>query len=59
MIKCWDEAIPQMRKGEKATLQCPSDMAYGVRGAGGAIPPNSNLIVEVEVLDWTGGNVDL
>ena len=52
VIKCWDEGITQMRKGEKAKFTCPSDYAYGDRGFPGAIPPKATLIFEVELLDF-------
>lgn len=51
VIKGWDEAIPKMSVGEKATLQVSSDYGYGAVGAGnGVIPPNSDLTFEVELL---------
>ncbi|MFL5728393.1 MAG: FKBP-type peptidyl-prolyl cis-trans isomerase [Cytophagaceae bacterium] len=50
VIRGWDEGLAALKKGEKATLYIPSGMAYGPRGAGGAIPPNANLIFEVEIL---------
>lgn len=40
-----------LQKGAKAKLYIPSGLAYGSRGAGGDIAPNSNLIFEIEVLD--------
>eukprot|EP00352_Strombidinopsis_acuminata_P003053 CAMPEP_0176379694 /NCGR_PEP_ID=MMETSP0126-20121128/30549_1 /TAXON_ID=141414 ORGANISM="Strombidinopsis acuminatum, Strain SPMC142" /NCGR_SAMPLE_ID=MMETSP0126 /ASSEMBLY_ACC=CAM_ASM_000229 /LENGTH=127 /DNA_ID=CAMNT_0017742597 /DNA_START=14 /DNA_END=394 /DNA_ORIENTATION=+ len=52
VIKCWDEGVSQMRIGERATLKCPADYAYGSRGAGGVIPPNASLLFDVEVLSW-------
>ena len=52
VIKGWDEGICQLQKGQKAKLICPPDYAYGSRGAGGVIPPNTTLHFEVEVIDW-------
>jgi peptidylprolyl isomerase len=50
VIQGWDEGVTQLKEGEKALLFIPSYMAYGERGAGGVIPPNSDLIFEVELL---------
>ena len=55
VIDCWEKAVLELRKGQKAVLYCPSETAYGSRGAGTAIPPNSDLIFEVEVIDFKGG----
>jgi FKBP-type peptidyl-prolyl cis-trans isomerase FkpA len=44
------DALLMMQKGTKAVIYIPSTLAYGSRGAGGEIPPNANLIFEVEVL---------
>lgn len=41
-----------MRKGEKATLICAPDYAYGVRGSPPKIPPNATLHFEVQLLDF-------
>ncbi len=40
-----------MRAGGRRTLYIPSDLAYGPNGIGGVIPPNADLIFEIEVLD--------
>jgi cyclophilin family peptidyl-prolyl cis-trans isomerase len=45
------EGLNLMTIGEKATLFIPSNLGYGERGAGGVIPPNANIIFEIELLD--------
>ncbi len=52
VIKGWQEAIPLLKKGGKGTFIIPSSLAYGTRGAGRDIPPNSVLIFDVELLDF-------
>lgn len=54
VIPGWDEGIAQLNKGTKARLIIPANMAYGPKGKG-TIPPNSDLVFEVELIDFKEG----
>ena len=50
LIRGWQIALPLMKEGSHWRLWIPSDLAYGDRGAGGAIPGGATLMFEVELI---------
>jgi FKBP-type peptidyl-prolyl cis-trans isomerase FkpA len=52
VIPCWTEGLQKMKVGGKATLVCPSEIAYGEQGRP-SIPGGAALIFEIELLDIT------
>lgn len=50
VIKGWTEGVPGMKPGGIRRLLIPAAMGYGARGAGAAIPPNSDLVFVIELI---------
>ena len=51
VIKGWTEGVPGMKPGGIRRLLIPAAMGYGARGAGASIPPNSDLVFVIELID--------
>ncbi|KAJ6084381.1 peptidyl-prolyl cis-trans isomerase [Penicillium sp. IBT 16267x] len=54
LIQGWDVGVPQMSLGEKAYLLIPFKMAYGERGYPPVIPPEADLVFQVELVSISG-----
>ena len=52
VVQGLEEAIKSMRCGERSTITIPFAYAYGEEGIPPAIPPRSNLICDVELLNF-------
>ncbi len=46
-----ENGLYKLQKGSKAKIYIPSGLAYGPRGGGADLPPNANLVFEIEVID--------
>ncbi len=50
VIAGFKEGIQQLKVGDKAIIYIPSHLGYGARGYGGVIPPNTDLIFELNMV---------
>lgn len=51
MIPGFEEGLSKVSFGDKAVLFIPANLGYGENGAGNVIPPNANIIFEVEIIE--------
>ena len=51
VIKGWNIGVAGMKTGGRRRLMVDSDMAYGAKGSGDAIPPHADLIYEIELIE--------
>ncbi|HEX8268601.1 MAG TPA: peptidylprolyl isomerase [Flavobacterium sp.] len=51
LIPGFIEALEQMNLGDKLVAFIPANLGYGAQGAGNVIPPNTNIIFEIELLE--------
>ena len=52
IIKCFDIVVARMSLGERIKVTCPYQLAYGVEGAGGVIPPKANLDYDIRLVHF-------
>jgi FKBP-type peptidyl-prolyl cis-trans isomerase len=52
LIPAWEEALKQMKKGEKRLIIAPYELGYGTRGDPPRIPRRATLIFEIELLEF-------
>lgn len=56
VVRCFSEGLKRMKVGGKATITCPSDIAYGERGSPPKIRPGAALTFDLELVEIIGGN---
>jgi hypothetical protein len=56
-IKGWDIAVGSMKIGEKSRFVCKAQYAYGAKGIDPVIPPDSDVVVEMNLLAWLGNQM--
>jgi FKBP-type peptidyl-prolyl cis-trans isomerase len=55
LIAGWEEALKQMKRGEKRLIIVPYELAYGTRGDPPRVPRRTTLVFEIELVDFTRG----
>ena len=53
LIPAWEEALKQMKRGEKRLIIVPYELGYGTRGDPPRIPRRATLIFEIQLVDFT------
>ena len=56
VIPGWTQGIPGMKEGGVRRLVIPAELAYGEAGSGDTIPPNSDLVFEVQIISTRPNN---
>lgn len=59
MIPGWDQALRQMRVGERSIVRVPPSLGYGEKGIPGLVPANAQLELDVQVLDAQAANTNI
>ena len=59
VIPGWEYAVRKMTKGDVARVTIPSEKAYGEQGLAPSIPPHSDLICRIELIDFHKANIPL
>jgi len=57
LIKGWDVGVSSMIVGEKASIICSPEYAYGSQGIKNVIPPNAEVEIQIKILAWLGNQL--